>query len=283
VQPGLTVVRPGAAARRIGDALARLDAVQPPGAPLAVILAWLAAGRFERVRALIVAAPGSASLPLAVARYVAWTGDLATAAGAWSRVHAATDALFAPDRSVMPGDAWLRAPTADELQRTAADVGDPALAAMLHRHARAAPTDMTLPDDTPVAARVVLDFVHDELGLLPDATRHRLRLRPRLIAPDPRLDVRGIRFADGSVELDATAADSEGGRSIVVRVDQESGAIPITLLLEPVVRGSVIATLVDGRPAELAPRPVAAGTVVPVQLVLDAARRLRIDVTSAPG
>jgi hypothetical protein len=128
--------------------------------------------------------------------------------------------------------------------------------------------------DPRAAARSVLDFCLGTLGLDPDATRHRLRLRPRLTADDDVLEVRGIGFADGTVALHCRL---EPGR-LTCRLIQDSGAIPVTVLLEPVLPARFRRAEVDGTPADLEPRQAGGDTILPVQLVLDAERTLVVDL-----
>lgn len=281
-------------------------------------LALLAAGRFETARLRIRSGAQSRALPLIAARYAAWSGDLRTVAAAWAAVRQSAEALGAAGDDD-PSGHGLRRMTWSELQRTASDVGDPAFAATIHRLAsraatvqdgagqdgarqdgagqggsgsggsRAAAADtggaptmlVSLPDedDLDEPARLVLHTVHGVLGAEPDAMRHRLRLRPVLTAADPVLDVRGIRFGDGSASLrGARASIGTGAVRLDWSVAQESGAIPLTVLLEPRISGTLVAARVDDGDASLAPQPFGAGTIVPVQLVLDEERRLRLDV-----
>jgi hypothetical protein len=58
----------------------------------------------------------------------------------------------------------------------------------------------------------------------------------------------------------------------VLHIDQQSGAIPITLLLQPVLTAAPARVTIDGHPAQLQPRATASGVMVPVQLLLDAPR-----------
>jgi hypothetical protein len=297
VQPGLRVAEPAGEAVIIQHALPLIDDVADAATSridaeqLHLALARLAAGRFERVLPLLRRAAPSRALPLITARYVAWTGDLPSAAAAWQHVRSATEALFADRASASVGtgstDAWLRSATAIELQRTAADLGDPTLAAALHRHARdssgqAQPAGWYAPAGTAMseaaaAARAVLRFVHDTLGVEPDATRHRLRLSP-LLRSGADLNVRDLRFGDGAVALIARGAPAGGMIRFTIDVWQDSGAIPMTVLLEPRLPGTVRGSSVDGRPAELTARAAGGCTVLPVQLVLDDRRTLQVDV-----
>ncbi|MEX1184466.1 MAG: hypothetical protein WEF86_14735 [Gemmatimonadota bacterium] len=285
MQDGLQVTHPVTAARVTQDALLVLDAAGAASlddVAVSAVLAWLAGGRFERVRRILLQAQPAPALPLVAARYVSWTGDLTTAAAAWQSVHAATGQLIEnASAAVDPERAWLRATTFVELQRTAADLGDPMLAALLHRHARGGPrpgsaAPFTGADPLAEAAAAVLQIVHATLGIEPDATRHRLRLAPRMPVEPQRFAARGIRFGDGSVAFDAQSEQTEKGGCYTFRVGQDSGAIPLTVLLEPLVRGTLTAACVDGKAAELTPRAVDRGTIVPVQLVLDEERTLTL-------
>lgn len=114
------------------------------------------------------------------------------------------------------------------------------------------------------------------LGIDPDAERGRLRLRPHAPADwrDWRAD--NIRVGDTAVEL---SVEREGD-TIAIRVDQTAGALPLTLILEPTVEAPVGPCFVDGQPADLAVRPFPHRVVVPVQLVLDSPRELRITLDS---
>jgi hypothetical protein len=294
-QEMLQVVEPLHDAAAVHEALARIDAHELPAsgghaaaahtgdaagtrayACAHASLAALAGGRFDRVRTVITtlaarpAAPELPALPLIVARYAAWTGDLTTVAASWAAVRAALEVVLADERH-----RTLRAQTCTELQRTATDIGDPLLAASLHRSARAGGLDPGAHPESDRAAAVVLDFVHGRLGAEPDAARHRLGLRPDLVTAGV-VHVRNIRFGDATVALDCRWDDER--RRLSCRVEQDAGAIPVTALLEPIVAGAVHTTRVDGRPAALAPRPHDRGTIVPVQLVLDDSRRLDIEL-----
>jgi len=260
VGPGLTIVAPAHAAARVHAALAALDGrdVALDVSALDDVLALLAGGRFERVRTLLRESRAADAMPLVLARYVAWTGDLRTAAGLWDAARASMNTLLAGS------DVALQRASCTALAATATDVGDPQYAATLHGTLRRlAEADVAhQPHD-------VLDFVHDTLGAEPDATRHRLRLRPRT---RQSLDVRQLRFGDGSVALRVDVTR----HGVRCTVEQESGAIPQTVLLEPIVQGTVTAARVDGAPAELVPRPHDGLTIVPVQLVLDEVRVLEV-------
>lgn len=283
MQNGITVIHPAAAARAVDAALARVDGrVDDDEIPIRVHLALLAAGRFAAARRRLSGGPAAPELPLLAARYTAWTADLHTVAAAWATIRASADMLL---HSQTGAHSPLLVMTCTELQRTATDIGDPAFAAVLHRRAltpsQPAPADtVNAEDDDVVAADVILDFVHGTLGIEADATRHRLRIRPRPHAADDAIAVRNIRFGDGAVNLRGSAQPRDTGTRHSWRVSQEAGAIPLTVLLEPTIPGTLTACSVDGQTASLSPQHVPGGTVVPVQLVLDEERRLDIDFES---
>jgi hypothetical protein len=301
--PALEITRPDTLGTTLRDAIAACD--DAPDSP-ASLLAALAVGRHRRVR-LALASLDGAVLAALLPRYAAWSADLATAAASWGRAREAALALEADPAA----GSILYAAALAGTERLASDLGDPATAARLRVPARdarsafdaraerlsprdarlAAAFDLIRPDalhpdatHTPAytppdsGADAVLDLVHGMLGLQPDATRHRLWLRPRLPPGCTTLEVR--EMAAGA---DAVRAHMElGPDRLVVRVEQDAGPLPLTLLLEPYVPGGVTFAAVDGRPASLAPRPAGTrGSRLPVQLVLDHERVVEIGYTAA--
>jgi hypothetical protein len=290
------MTRPADAGAAIARAIAAIDQAplraDAPSLPL--LLACLAAGRARRVRPLLGTLDG-AVLPALLARYVAWSGELAAAVAIWDRARiAAMDARLDDDDDVALVTA---AAAVTGAERLATDLGDPQLASRLlprARDARAALQDRPLhaaarhlaacldllpPDFAPTVpygngdAELLLDTLHMLIGVQPDAARHRLWLRPRLPAGWVALSVQDIQCGDDSVRLDADLLPG----LLTVRLEQDAGAIPVTALVEPFVPGAVSAVRVDGRSASLAPRAVEGGTRVPVQLVLDRGRTLEIE------
>lgn len=130
------------------------------------------------------------------------------------------------------------------------------------------------PDHAASTAMVVAPFVHGLLGAESDATRHRLRLRPQLPTAWKWLEARHLRIGDAEI----TFTYRREGSLHTYMIDQEIGGIPVTLILEPIVTGRVLAAMVDGHTAELDARPLGTGTLVPVQLVLDHPRTVEIHV-----
>lgn len=291
------------------DSLERLDS-----AALPVILALLATGAFPAAARLIRQLAPTAdpwALAAAAGRYAAWSGDLDALAPLRHHGLRLLDASSAaPPDGAAGTDAVIAAGALAAVERSATDLADPANAARAHAALRplrnaiatglpdervrllaaalgldpgpgaasAAPGQAAQPNYAP--EWIVLHVVHQLLGIDPDATRGRLRLRPDLHGPEgaetvPALPLRldGLAFADGSVVFEV---EHEEDGALVYSLEQDSGAIPTTALLEPLLPGRPRAADVDGRPAELRARQTFHGTVLPVQLVLDAPRQLRI-------
>jgi hypothetical protein len=272
----LLIVRPPALGTALADAVARACArpIAVAASDIPLLDARLACGDFDAVRVLLRTAVPAPELPLFVARYAMWTGDLQSAAGAWAAVLASLD-LNADRMSVA-----LRRTARIEIAQTATDLGDAPLAGRLLGSARNAdPADTAnpaAPPDPDPDSTMICDVAFNVLGLQPDAVRGRLRLRPRLDR-FAEIEALNIHFGGGSVRVSAT----RDGAAIVLRIEQDAGGIPITVLLEPFVDSPETAD-VDGRRAQLMPRNVDGGTIVPVQLVLDQVRTLVVH-TRAPG
>ena len=262
---------------------------------LSLFEARLMCGDFESVLDLLRTVAPSPALPLLVARYVRWSGDLQSAAAIWSQVLASLEPAFTEQL-----DPSLRRASLTAIAPTATDLGEAVLAARLlalARHIDPAEAGGSARADARHDVQLVTDVALETLGVDPDAARGRLRLRPRLDEID-ELAARNIRFGDGSVSIRAVRERDV----LTIRVEQDAGSIPITLLLEPFVRETG-PTTVDGQPADLVPQTAgtnpphrspllphhagpagpgaAAGTVIPVQLVLDDVRTLVVREASA--
>jgi hypothetical protein len=347
MRESITIQMPVADGHLLHCAVTELTRAPVPEQPdMVYVLALLAAGRFDLVAPLLRSpARLGATLPLVLARYVAWTGDLAAAAAGWQHaralVTAAAEALPGASAATSGPAAAAGVVTAHDAEalvlsagsfagmaRVATDLGDPQLAARLIGAARVAQqrlaaqplpphvaelgTAINLVDDAAPAAlwhdaalrtrltvdegsrphlhppgsatdagRLILALVHGTLGVEPDATRHRLRIRLRMPADNTDLLVQDLGFGDGTIGLHV----SQTADSILVRIRQDSGAVPVTVLLEPVLAGGVtlLAATVDGTAAALSPRPVADGLMVPVQLVLDDDRELLLQLIGIGG
>ncbi len=150
-----------------------------------------------------------------------------------------------------------------------------ALAAGGFHHGRAMWPGRAGPDDAASAAGVLCGIAYGMLGIEPDMPRSRLRLRPQLPESWELLALQGLRFGDIVVTLDFR----RGGDVDRFEVEQVEGSTPLRLVLEAAVPGVITGIRVDGRPADLAPRPWGERTLVPVQLVLDGRRVLEVEHT----
>jgi hypothetical protein len=122
----------------------------------------------------------------------------------------------------------------------------------------------------------IAPLVHGMLGAEPDAPKGRLRLRPQLPDAWDRLEVRNLRMGEASVRL---RWERDGSTQTFV-LEQEEGPVPIRLVVEPVLPGRLVGARIDGQPARLEPRPFGERVVVPVQLVLDHERVVRLECGS---
>jgi hypothetical protein len=127
--------------------------------------------------------------------------------------------------------------------------------------------------DPAAAALVPLAFLEGLLGARADAHYGRLRLAPRLPPHWTRLTVGGIALRDAEVRLEYEAA----GGSHRFRVVQESGAVPVMLVFEPILAVAADALVrIDGATAEVDVTPVAGRAQIRVQLPLDREREISI-------
>lgn len=134
-------------------------------------------------------------------------------------------------------------------------------------------------DDARSTAAVASGFVYGLLGAEPDATRHRLRLRPQVPDDWPSLEVRQLRLGDAAISV---RYEREGERHLF-RIDQETGSVPVRVIFEPLLPGRrLVAARVDGQDAVLDPRPFGERLLVPVQIVLDYERTIELE-TGAGG
>jgi len=121
------------------------------------------------------------------------------------------------------------------------------------------------------AAAAVLPFMHGMLGAEPDATRHRLVLRPRVPLAWDRCQVFRIHFGDATI----TMAYEKGEDRHEFRLVQDTGAVPVRIIFEPALPVSELRrAVVDGQAATLHSRRVGDRVAAPIQIVLDHDRRL---------
>ena len=129
--------------------------------------------------------------------------------------------------------------------------------------------------DPAAAALVPLVLVHGLLGARADGHYGRLRLAPRLPGHWTRFEVGGLVVGDAMVRM---VYAREAGRHRF-RFVQESGAVPVMLVFEPLLSLAPTAPVrVDGEPAALDLRPgppeVGGRVRAAVQLPLDRTREL---------
>ncbi len=251
-----------------------------------------------------------------------WTGDSALIGDEWPRVRRALAALLAdleggaaPPRRLLEalsaaartlGDAATVDALAAALRRPGSapesrHIPDAGLSAFMEGRTRAGlrawraaagagagvppalwPGDGGRADAAAPAAALVASLLLGWLGADPDASRHRLRLRPQVPEDRAGFEAR-VRVGASRVRLRHTAED----RLHRFEIEQQTGALPLRAVLEPVLPDSRLrAVRIDGAPAELDPRRFGDGLLVPVQLMLDHARMVEIEVedaTDLPG
>jgi hypothetical protein len=132
--------------------------------------------------------------------------------------------------------------------------------------------------EDPPTHNVVTAFAFKTLGYVPDHEKERLRLRPDFPAEWAHATVDNIRIGDGWVKLTFAANDDR----VVYTVSQPGGPYPVTLIFEPVLKQRFDTVLIDGVRAELNIAVVGSNVVAPVQLVLDAERRVEFLATKNP-
>jgi glycogen debranching enzyme len=136
------------------------------------------------------------------------------------------------------------------------------------------------PDQAWSTAMVVAPLVYGLLGVQPDACVHRLRLRPQIPGSWDRLHVRRLRVADAHVSF---SYHRQGARH-TFELSQTRGGVPLNVVFEPAVPGGrPVAVHVDDVAAELETRVLGERLLVPVQLVLDATRRVVIELDEHGG
>lgn len=131
------------------------------------------------------------------------------------------------------------------------------------------------PDQAWSTALTAAPLIYGMLGAEPDAARHRLRLRPQIPRDWEFLEARAIPLADCAVTLRYERHHDHH----VFRLEQERGAAPVRVILEPVLHARALRhATVDGVPAQLGPVPFGGRMLVPVQIVLDAERVVELHI-----
>jgi hypothetical protein len=124
------------------------------------------------------------------------------------------------------------------------------------------------------AGLAIAAIVGSILGPRPDATRHRLRLRPRLSEDLLPFRAAGLRMGESVFELEAR----ETAEGWALGIEQTGGPVPATVILEAIAPASAVgAVRVDGRLAQLDLRQLGDGWLVPVQLTTDHVRLIEVD------
>lgn len=123
------------------------------------------------------------------------------------------------------------------------------------------------------AAMVVAPLVYGMLGTLPDAPYGRIRLAPQLPRRWRNAEVRNLRVGDARIAL----RYGRSGHRHTFSIEQIAGALPFTLIFEPLVPAGAIAdTLVDGRSVHLEHLHLGERAGVRVQIPLDRERTVTL-------
>jgi hypothetical protein len=225
-------------------------------------------------------------------RHLAWTGSIHLMRDEWPRTLELLGRRTAhppsPGEMDRPGAAtWWAA--LEELALAAESIGEKAAAERLRDEARleasarvdhdlAAPGEPGLAIDAD-AADVVDYYLRTVLGAEPDAPQNRLVLRPRFPEGWTTATVERLRFGDAELTL----RYRRQGTLHHFTFTQESGAVPVRVIFEPLLPIPTLAgATVDGQPALLEPRPHAGRLLVPIQIVLDDERVLELEGGAKP-
>jgi hypothetical protein len=266
-----------------------LAALATGGAALAAEAIRALGGRQQGDGFIPAETPGADATPLYLllaARYLAWTGDFSLIRQQWARILPAT--ARAPGAEAEGADRALWGAALKELVFAAEGLGDKGAAARLGEAGKRLEGGeeelaLALPEELAEAAAqdpagTLAAIAGTLLGAEPDAPKHRLRLRPRIPEGWAWLEVERLRIGDGEVSL---RYRREGDRHTFT-LEQESGAVPVTAIFEPLLPARHLASAtVDGQPATLDPRPLGERLLVPVQVVLDYPRTVELD--APPG
>ena len=268
-----------------GRVAAVLDAAATPiSEAVAVGLDALAVGDFLSARQVLAhldhntAAEHDGGLYLLlIARYFAATGDIDRVRAGWPRVKARL------------AEADMSAQLLRELADTASSIGERGDQAELLEAAQQNPIgDPTLDryarparSDVPADARgfafpenAIRAVAHDLIGFTPDASKHRVELRPTIPPDWSTLEVDNLRCGDGTLGLRYRRA----GEKHTYRLIPGLGPVPFRVVFEPRVRAERISSVrLDDHPASLDLRKVGEAWACPVQIDLDADRMITID------
>ncbi len=134
------------------------------------------------------------------------------------------------------------------------------------------------PDQAWSTAMAISPFIYGMLGVVPDASRGRVRLRPQLPQAWDRLVVERLRIGDCDVSL----RYERYGDVHSFRLRQDRGAVPLRVVLEPALPTPRLERIrVDGVEARLETRSFGERLLAPLQVVLDAERT--VELATADG
>lgn len=221
----------------------------------------------EMLRGLAAAAIEGADCALVVGACAAWTGmapqasEVRAAALQWMRAApVASDAWSAAALGLAPVAAEAMGATEVMAQLRAGKL--PGVSDALRELAAEA---------SGIPAGRVLQLMHDQLGVAPDAMRGRIGIRPMRVAG--RIDVERLVVSDAMLSFHAETRVDRA----TFEVEQTSGGSPVTVLLEPRIPARrLMSALVDETSAELDAVPEDSDLRVKVQLVADRPRRLEL-------
>lgn len=267
--PDATTIRSALAALALGDDFAAIQTIR------------LCAAHQTPTGTVPAPPPDSGDLThlylLLLARFLAWTGEIHTLREYWPRALPALE-HHPSDPNHPDASSWTEALA--ELAIAAESIGDQATATRLQTTYPAPPehapavhpaASEELPEPQEGAADVVDYLIRDLLGIYPDAPRNRLVLRPRLPESWEEMDLTGLRFGDAEITL----RYRRNGDRFHFTIDQESGAVPVRVIFEPVIPARhLVEATVDGQAADLDPVLANGRLRVPIQLVLDDTREI---------
>ena len=236
------------------------------------VLAHLAHDSAERDRSLYL---------LLLVRYFAATGDIDHLRAQWPRVKAilSTTSLGARQLRGLADTASSIGEHAEKAQLLEAAQQNPTSGAPIDLDARPAWNELLI--DTSGFAfpeNGIRSLVHDLIGFTPDASKHRVELRPTIPQVWTRLDVDNLRCGDGTLGLRYLRTREMH----TYRLTPGLGPVPFRVVFEPRVRADrIVSVRLDDRPVNLDLRRVGDAWACPVQIDLDADRIITIDTDPA--
>jgi hypothetical protein len=267
-------------------------AFRDPAARAAQIVLCLACADAVTARALIDEYDDPAVFLTSCVTFFDWTAERAELDRLWPRIETAFDVIMRDAPREGTADACARVVTvAEEIGRRAflderADAVRAITAIGSTPGRQPAWTEVEPDSDLMREVTKTLNtagrILFDMFGIMPDASRGRIRIAPRI--PDDWHDValEGIAVGDASVSLRYRRHREGDSIAHHFLATQDSGGVPLRLIFEPLIGAgaSPVAATVDGKPAQLDQRLDGDRIRVPVQLVLDEERALELRVQS---